>query len=226
MGMKYDPSPITIKVIKWSIRTWWDDLTGLAMINLLWVLCWFTILLGPPATLAIYYISYELVGGQSLGLSGFIEGIRKYFLKSWAWALVNLLVFVIIYSNILFYGNSEWIWVRGMPLVMLILGLVWVVVQFYALPFLMHQDDKSLKIAWRNAYVIAVLNPGYTAVIFGFALLVTVLSLIFMLPLFLGVVPLVAVLGAQAVKDRVEDYKDRQRKLEKEQKSKEEKKEH
>ena len=214
--MKYDPSPITIKVIKWSIRTWWDDLTGLAMINLAWILCLITIVLGPPAIFGIAYLSYELVGGQSLGFSGFIEGIRKYFWKSWAWALVNILVFVIIYSNIVFYTQSDWVWVKGIPLVMVVLGVVWIILQFYALPFMMYQEDKSLKMAWRNAYVILVLNPGYTAVVFGFTLIITVVSVIFMLPLFLGIIPLIGILGSQAVKDRVADFKDRQKKLQKE----------
>lgn len=209
--MRYDSSPITIKVIKWSIRTWWDDLIGLAMINLIWVLCWITVILGPPATLGLYYLSYELVGGQSLGLGGLIEGMRKYFLKSWGWALANLLVLFLLWSNIVFYTNMDSVWVKGLPLVMIVLGLVWMTVQFYGLPFLMLQEQKSLIAAWRNAYVIAALNPGYTTVLMIFAVLVAVLSVVFVLPLFLGAVPLIAILGCQAVKDRVEDFKQRQR---------------
>ena len=209
--MRYDSSPITIKVIKWSIRTWWDDLTGLAMINLIWVLCWITIVLGPPATLGLYYLSYELVGGQSLGLGGLIEGMRKYFLKSWGWALANLLVMILLWSNIVFYSNMDSVWVKGLPLVMIVLGLVWLTVQFYGLPFLMLQEQKSLIAAWRNAYVIAALNPGYTTVLMIFVVLVAVISVVFVLPLFLGAVPLISILGCQAVKDRVEDFKQRQR---------------
>jgi uncharacterized membrane protein YesL len=210
--MQYDNSPITIKVIKWSIRTWWDDLTGLAMINLIWVVCWFTVLLGPPATLGLYYLSHELVRGQSLGLGGLIEGIRKFFWKSWAWGLVNLVVIIILWTNIVFYGNIETVWLRGLPLVMTLLGVVWLVIQFYALPFFMIQEEKSWKYAWRNAYVIAVLNPGYTLVIVLFAAIILVASFIFMLPLFLGIIPLLAILGCQATKDRVEEFKAREKK--------------
>ncbi len=209
--MQYDPSPITIKVIKWSIRTWWDDLTTLAMVNLAVVLCWMTVVLGPPATLGLYHLSHELVHGQSLGMGGLIEGIRKYFWKSWAWALVNLFVFLLLWSNIVFYGNSDLVWVKGLPIVMVLLGLVWIVVQFYTLPFLMLQENKSLPTSWRNAYVIAALNPGYTSVVFLFAVIITVASVAFMLPLFLGALPLLAILGVQATRDRVDDFKHRQR---------------
>jgi uncharacterized membrane protein YesL len=216
--MKYDPSPITIKVIKWSIRSWWDELTTLAVVNMAVVLCWITIVLGPPATMGMVYLSHALVNGESLGLSGLVEGGRKYFWKGWLWALLNLFVGVILWSNMVFYSQLDIIWLQGVPLMMVILGIVWIILQFYTLPFLMLQEDKSLKNALRNAYVISALNPGYTLVIFSFALLVVVLSVLIMLPLFLGALPLLSILGVQATRDRVDDYKKRQKKQQEESK--------
>ncbi len=204
--MRYDSSPITIKVIKWSIRSWWDDLIWLAMVNLALVVCWITVIFGPPATLGLYYISHELIRGQALGFSGLIEGARKYFFKSWGWALANLLVLLLLWSNIVFYGNIDVVWVKGLPIVMFLLGLVWLVVQFYALPFLMLQEQKSLIVAWRNAYLIAALYPKYTLVIMLFVVLILVISLVLMLPLFLGALPLISILGCWAVRDRVDEY--------------------
>jgi hypothetical protein len=91
------------------------------------------------------------------------------------------------------------------------LAASWLTVQFYALPFLMEQEQKHLGLALRNGLFTAFSAPGYTLVVAGLAILIGVLSVGFVLPLMLGGPALIASLGARAVLDRIETYRVREK---------------
>jgi len=201
--------PVPLQVVAQALSDWWDDWINMALISLVWLLCWVTIVLGPPATFGLYYVTNQLVRGRSLGLRGFLEGGRRYFLKSWLWMLLNLAAAAVSAVNIWFYGQLDADWAgiaRAFPL---FLGLTWLVVQFYALPYLMEQKDESLKLALRNGLFTLLAAPGYTAVVAGLAAIVAVLSVWLVAPLLLGVPCLIAALGNRAVQERLETYRAR-----------------
>ena len=203
--------PIPLKVAALALSDWWDDWINMALINLVWLLCWVTIVLGPPATFGLYYVTNQLAHGQSLGLRGLLEGARRYLRKSWLWMLLNLLVAAVVGANAWFYAQFDADWaaiVRPFPL---FLGLVWLIVQFYALPYLMEQEEESLRLALRNGLFTLLAAPGYTVVVAGLAALVAALSVVFVAPLLLGGPCLIAALGNRAVRERLETYRVRER---------------
>ncbi len=199
--------PVPLQVIAWALSDWWDDWVNMALISLAWLLCWVTIVLGPPATFGLYYVTNQLAHGRSLGLSGFVEGGKRYFLKSWLWMLLNLLVAAAVGTNIWFYGQFDADWAVIVRVFPPFLGLAWLAVQFYALPYLMEQKEESLKLALRNGLFTFLAAPGYTAVVAGLAALVAVLSVVVVAPLFLGGPCLIAALGNRAVRERLETYR-------------------
>jgi fatty acid desaturase len=83
----------------------------------------------------------------------------------------------------------------------LMLGLVsfWLIWQFYAISCFFLQEEKTLKIAWKNGLAIILLQPGYAIIIAIVMLVLLGLSITTFIPLFLGSVPLIAILGLQAV---------------------------
>jgi uncharacterized membrane protein YesL len=198
--------PVPLQVIGQALRDWWDDWVNMALISLAWLLCWATVVLGPPATFGLYYVTNRLAHGRSLGLRGFIEGGKQYFAKSWLWMLLNLVVAVVLVVNIWFYGQLDADWAAIVQIFPLFLGLAWLVVQFYALPYLMEQKEKSLKLALRNGLLTFLAAPGYTAVVAGVAALLAILSVWLVAPLFLGSPCLIAALGNRAVRERLETY--------------------
>ncbi len=203
--------PVPLQVIAQALSDWWDDWVNMALINLVWLLCWATIVLGPPATFGLYYVTNQLAHGRSLGLRGLLEGGRRYLRKSWLWMLLNLLVAMVSAVNIWFYGQLDADWagiVRAFPL---LLSLVWLVVQFYALPYLMEQKEESLRLALRNGLFTLLAAPGYTVVVAGLAALIAILSVWLVAPVFLGVPCLIAALGNRAVRERLETYRVRER---------------
>lgn len=204
--------PVPLQVIGQALRDWWDDWVNMAVINFIWLLCWVTIVLGPPATFGLYYVTNQLAHGRSLGPRGLLEGGRRYFLKSWLWMLLNLVAAAVLAANIWFYGQFDADWAGIVRVFALFLSLAWLVVQFYALPYLMEQEEKSLKLALRNGLFTFLAAPGYTAVVAGLAALLVFLSVWLVAPLLLGTPCLIAALGNRAVRERLETYGVRERK--------------
>ena len=205
--------PAHLSVIGQALSDWWDDWVNLVVINLIWIVCWITVVLGPPATLGLYYVANRLAHGESVGPKGLLEGGRRYFLQSWLWMMLNLVVMAILVVNLTFYATLAASWADWLKAFFVLLGLAWLVIQFYALPYLMEQERKRLRVALSNGLFTALAAPGYTLAVAGFAALVVALSAGLVFPFFLGGPCLVAVLGSLAVRERLETYRVRERDL-------------
>jgi uncharacterized membrane protein YesL len=202
--------PVPLQVVGRSLRDWWDDWVNMVVVNLLVALAWLTIVLGPPATFGLYYVTNHLARGQSLGPRGLFEGGRRYFLQSWLWFLLNLAVALIIGVNYFFYASLTPAWADYLKAAFVLLGSSWLVVQFYALPYFMAQQDKRIGLALRNGLFTALAAPGYSLVVAGAAGLVAGLSIGTVALLFLGGPCLVAALGSHAVLERLDTYQVRE----------------
>jgi len=203
--------PAPLQVIGRALTDWWDDWVQMVVVSLVWVLCWLTVILGPPATLGLVYVTNRLAHGESLGIGGMLEGGKRYFLKSWLWMLLNLLALVVVSTNVWFYGQFDAVWATLLQGFFLMLGVLWPLVQFYALPYLMEQEQKSLWLALRNGLFTILAAPGYTLAVAGAAALVWAASVALVAPLLLGAPCLIAVLGNRAVRERLETYQVRER---------------
>ena len=194
------------RVIGRAVRDWWRDWVTLAALNLAWLLCWLTVLLGPPATFALYEVAHQYVYGRSLELSATPALLRRYALKSWLWLLANLFVAGGVWLSLQAYAGGA-VWAVALRTLCALAGALWLAVQFYALPYLLEQERLSLRRAWRNAFFTVLASPLYTLVVVGFALLLALVGVRTVALLFLGLAPLIAVLGVHAVAERLEHYR-------------------
>lgn len=204
-------TPVPLQIIGQALRDWWDDWVNVVLVNLAWILSWFTIVLGPPATLGLYHVTNQLAHGQSRGLGGLWEGIRRYFWVSWLWFLLNLVVVLILTVNVWFYLGINAAWAGFLAVFVVALAVIWWIVQFYALGYLMEQKRKNLGLALRNGLFTALSAPGYSLVVASAALLLAALSIALVFPLLLGGPALIAALGTRAVLERVKSYRVRDR---------------
>ena len=186
-----------------ALVTWWDDWIQMVIVNLAWAILCLTVILAPPATFGLYSVTHDLRRGQSRGLSGLLEGLRKYFWASWRWALLNLAVVSVLLVSYAFYSQIPATWSGGLAGLILVLGAVWLIVQFYAVPFYMEQEQQSLKLAVRNGLFTALAAPGYTLVLTLAAAVLVAASVALVGPLFLGGPCLLALLGHSAVHERL-----------------------
>ena len=200
-------NPVSLQVIANALNDWWHDWINQCVLNLAWALSWLTVILGPPATLGLYYVNVRLAYGESLGLKGLVEGSRRYFFISWLWMLINLAVVVLVGINFFFYASFTAAWFDLLQGFFLLLGLAWLVVQFYTLPYLIVQEHKHVGHAMRNGLFTALAAPGYSLVLGCAALLIALLCVFTVAPLFLGGPCLIALLGNHAVLERLETFK-------------------
>ncbi len=167
-----------------------------------WVLCWATLILGAPATFALAQgANYAVLGVFPTWreLAGFI---RKYFWVSWAWMLVNLAFFGLVFSPSLIHLNLSVGFSVALKWVTIILVVLWMAIQFFSLPYCIVEEKKNIIICFRDAVQTIFQAPVYALVTAGAGIVAGVLSLILVAPLVMGGAALVAVLGSQAVIDR------------------------
>jgi uncharacterized membrane protein YesL len=198
--------PPPLKVILQSIADWWDALFVLAGLSILWVLACMTVILGPPATLGLFCVANELAHGRGAGWEEFIAGARGYLVKSLLWGLMNLAAFVLFSVSFIFYGQVRSVWGLSLQMVVLMVTLLWLAAQFYALPFLLEQEQKRLLLAVKNGLRTSLASPGYTLIVVLLTILVSGVSLILVFPLILGVPGLIAVLANRALLERLEAF--------------------
>ena len=181
-------------------------MVGLAVMNAVWLGLSLTVVLFPLATLGMYAVTNSIAHGTGQHLTDFVQAMRRYVWISLRWALVNLLVGVVLYVNLSFYGA-----VRGALASFILVGLVcltvlWLAMLFYTGPFLIEQEDKRLRLALRNAAFLALATPGYTLTMLAATALIIVLSVLTVLPLAVFTLSFLALLGNRAVIERLRTF--------------------
>lgn len=203
--------PASFRVIGRSVVDWWDAWLDMVLIIIVWFLAQLTVVLGPPATFGMYSVVHQMINGQALGVRGMVSEGKKYFWKAWQWGIINLLAAVTLVVNVYFYNNVETNWAPIVQGIILMLGLLWYCVQFYALAFFMEQEMKSIFIAMRNGLLTTLASPFFLIPIMIMVVLVIALSGLFLIPLFLGLPGVIPFLGFRAVVNRLETFGLRER---------------
>jgi uncharacterized membrane protein YesL len=206
MASRASKFPASLRVIGRSIVDWWDGWLDMVVTLLIWLFAQMSIILGPPATFGLYYVVHNMVNGESLGVRGLISGGRQYFLKSWVWGVINIFAAVTIGVNYVFYGSIEANWGIFVQMFIILIGVLWVSTQFYALPFFFEQEQKKLRIALRNGLFTTLAAPFFTLPLLLVVAAVVSLSLGLIIPFFLGLPALIPFLGFRAMQNRLEAF--------------------
>jgi uncharacterized membrane protein YesL len=138
----------------------YDSFSQLMVANLLWFSLTLPILTAPPAAAGLYYYTHELASNHAVDWHTFFEGFRKYFWRSWLWALANLVAIIVFGINAWFYNQvkTSWApWVAGLSIGLLV---IWLLLQFFTFPLLLEQTDQRLRVAIRNSAVLYLKRPG------------------------------------------------------------------
>jgi len=182
-----------------SIKIWWKDWSNQVLVALVAILLSLTIVLYPMALFGIYNQALDLSHGIRTGIMGFWQGFKGYWRKSLPWGLLNLVVLLLLGFNGWFYRNVEHPIALFLTILMVLLILFWLIWQFYSVSCFFLQEEKKLKIAWKNGLAIILLQPGYAIMIATVMLILVGLSITTFIPLFLGSIPLISILGLKAV---------------------------
>jgi uncharacterized membrane protein YesL len=195
--------PAVLSVIGRSAVDWWDAWLDSVLMTMVWLVAQVSIVLGPPATFGVYYVINSMLSGESLGVRGVITGMRLYFGKAWLWGAINLLSLAIVYVNVIFYQQWDAPVAAFLRPVVVLIAILWYMTQFYALPFFMELKEPNIFTAIRNGFFMMMASPLYSLVLMVVAVILTAVSVGFVLPFFLGLPMFAVILSARAVQDRL-----------------------
>ena len=186
-------------VIVDAVKLWWSDWGNQVVVSLVAILLSLTVVLFPAALFGIYQESLDLSHRDRTGLIGFWKGFKQYLPKSLGWGGINLIVVLVLVTNVWFYYNSLLESAPFLTIVTILMGILWLIWQFFSVSCFFLQEEKSLKVAWRNGFVTVLKQPLYALVISLVMLALLALSFTVYIPLVLGSIPLIAILGLKAV---------------------------
>lgn len=141
----------------------------LVALNILWFFSSALIVTAPPATAALYAVTRDLGYGNRVERLDFFRLMRRYFWTGWRWGLLNMVAVTLYGANLWFYTLLD------PPLNFLGRGfwtaafLLWLVTQMYCFPVLLEQERPVVRTAARNAFVLVLLHPVFTAILALFA---------------------------------------------------------
>ena len=182
-----------------GIKLWWADWANQVLVGLVGILLSLTGVLYPMASFGVYEQAVDLTHGIRTGIIGFWRGFKSHWRKSLPWGLLNLVVVALLGFNGWFYSSFNSMVGFVLMVLMGLLLVFWLVWQFYTISCYFLQEEKGLKVARRNGLAVILMQPGY-AFLIGFVMLILLgLSVTTFIPLFLGSISLMCILGLRAV---------------------------
>lgn len=194
-----------IRVVRAALRDAWDGLFPLGVLNLAWLALSLTIVLLPPATVALFESMDELASGRSPGLREFLSAVRRRFLGAWLWAVWAIAGMTVIAVNIRYWSASggALVWVAA---TFVVLGLLFGTSLLYVWPFVFRQQEGGLVRAISNSILTVLAAPLFGICLAILVLLMVAISAVLILPIAVFSMGLVGLVATRAVTDRLRAF--------------------
>ena len=190
----------------WRIITnSYDVLLSLVLNNLYWFALTLLVLPAPFVAAGLYYSVNKLAVDDYDGWSTFFMGMRLYWLAGLRWFFINLTVIGIMVWDIVFFGQVNEGWALYIRAFILGVVLVWLIIQNYTFPFMLHQEKPSFRTALRNSAIFLVKWPFFSLFIAAVNLLLILLSIWLQFPLVFICGSLTAYFAASAIQVKDEE---------------------
>ena len=192
-------------VVRRAIRDGWDGLFVVGALNLAWLGLSVTVILMPPATVALFESMDELASGRTPGLREFFVFVRRRFVRAWIWALWSIAGLTIVWVNVRYWNDTggSLVWLSA---AFAVIGVLFGVSLLFVWPFMFRQSEGGLVRAIRNS-ILAVLAAPLFAITLAFATVAIVaVSAILILPLAVFLTALVGLIATHAVTDRLRAF--------------------
>jgi uncharacterized membrane protein YesL len=177
-----------------AFKAFYEDLFLCTQVSLLWWVGLLLIVTAAPATYGMNAVTNRLANYKRSELGIFWQEGRGRFGKAWLLFALVVVVVALILLNVWFYSDAGGYW--G------IAAIVWLWVLFVALmvgqylfPLMCQQNEPDIRLALRNAGVLALRSPLYTAIGLIVQLLIVFASVSLFVPLLLILPGLIALIS-------------------------------
>lgn len=194
-----------VRVVRRALRDGWDALFVVGALNLAWLGLSLTVILLPPATVALFESMDELASGRNPGIRDFLAAVRRRFIGAWLWAFWAIAGLSIASVNVRYWNDTggSLVWLSA---AFAVLGVLFAVSLLYVWPFVFRQSDGGLARAIRNS-ILAVLAAPVFAISLAVVLVpVVAISAVLIMPLAVFLSALVGLIATHAVTDRLRAF--------------------
>jgi uncharacterized membrane protein YesL len=168
------------------------------------------VVIGPnPVSAGLHNYASQVAQDERVEFSLFWSGLRKYWLRGLALFAISVLGTIVVVGNVGFYLSSENQILRIIGIILLYVTYFWLTIQIYLMPLLIEQENKSLKLVFRNAALLAADNPFFTLVVFLVIVIFSALSFVLPVLVMLLTGSLVAMIESRATQVLLEKYRGR-----------------
>ena len=175
-----------ILLVMMDMRDW---IFRYSAINLVWFALSLTVVLMPPATVALYDVAWHSYHNREPSIGQFLRSMKAYFWLSYAWALLMLSVLTLGGSAILYFTqNQMFIGIAfSVAVTLLCLGML-----FHYLPYLVLEKHplRALKLSIFTAIAdpLNILMYAILFFIFGVPSIIVIAPIMFILPIALALI--------------------------------------
>lgn len=212
-----------------------DELFGLMLANLLWVLisvpllgiavalfiggspiiagivALLAVLPLAPASAGLTLIAERVSEGRTFNWRLFFDGFRAPRVLAWQNYGLWMLGLVLILVNLGFYGGISSPIGAFLSVLFLYILLIWFSLLIYLGPLSVLQEDKRLRMIWRNAALLTLGRPVFTLLTALIMVILGALSVLIPLLLILIAPAFFAVWGFRATQAAIADAEERRR---------------
>ncbi|MBI2940208.1 MAG: hypothetical protein HYY04_07175 [Chloroflexi bacterium] len=169
----------------------------------------FVVLAPNPASAGLHYYANQLVKEERVEFELFKEGLRRYWKRAFALTLISLGGFLLILGNIVFYVTRDVWLVQVIGFLFLYVLYLWTSMQLYVMPLLIEQEDKRIRLIYRNAALLAIDNVTASLILTILLLVIAALSVLIPLFVMLVTASLVALVQHRLTLTVLEKYRAR-----------------
>ena len=216
-----------LRITRYSLSDFWEEFVWLVLLNVLWSLAailpfgplfvlssrdlaWAlagSLLLALPLPIvsgALCFVTNQTSRGKTVGWETFLTGLRCYWDKSLVVALINLVVLVLIATNIQFYAVVlQGAWTSFAVIAWLVIGIYWLLTQVFWFPMILELEDEKVLLALRNALVMVIVTPGFTLTLSVIMVLLGAICIALSVPAILAMASLLLLIANHATRSRL-----------------------
>jgi hypothetical protein len=216
-----------LRIAKYSLRDFWEELVWLVLLNLLWSLTailplvplfmlssldliWAlagSLLLALPLPIvsgALCFVTNQASRGKIVRWGTFVTGLRCYWAKSLIVALINLVVLILIATNVQFYAVVlQGTWTNFAVIAWLVVGIYWLLTQMFWFPMILELENEKVLLALRNALAMVIITPGFTLTLGVMMVLLGAICIALSVPAILAMASLLLLIANHATRSRL-----------------------
>jgi hypothetical protein len=215
-----------LRVVRYSLTDFWEEFVLFLGLNALWSLAvvlpvapwllfgslspWFLVLSAllalplPVVTAGLCFVTNQVTRAKAVGGHTFVAGMRLYWRKALGVMAINVVVLLLIASNLRFYFVVvEGAWTSVALGIWLVLAGYWLLAQIYWFPILLEMEDDRVLLGLRNALLLVIVSPGFTIVTGLIMLVLLVAGTLLTLPAILILASLLLLMANHATRSRL-----------------------